>query len=306
MTDYIASLQQALREAAAREYPVPASSPQSPRQLLGEDTFTQRHRQRLRRNPLISRRGGRHRTARWLAPALALATVVVVAAAALTSGGGASLVTRAYAAMSPTGVIVHFVETARSLRPNGATASTSEIWIYGDQSHQIINPRSPNRQDLVAHDGRVQTLAFNTLSSSRYSPADNRCSAIDVLEGCVLTQSNSPITALRALYRAGLIHATGHATANGRGVDILTGQSRNLRIRALVDAHTLLPAKVTMTFTLPRTGRVRVANYVLTITDYQRLPVTTSNLRQLALPPHPQARLIRPPCQTLYPGCAAR
>jgi hypothetical protein len=58
-----------------------------------------------------------------------------VAAVALTAGSGPSIVARAYAAMSPARVIVHFVETARSLQPNGATASTSEIWIYGDQSH---------------------------------------------------------------------------------------------------------------------------------------------------------------------------
>ena len=306
MTDYIASLQQALRDAAAREYPSRVSSPELTRRLLGEDTVTQRRRRRPWFNPFVSRRGGRRQAARRLAPALALASALVVATVALTAGSGPSIVARAYAATSPAGVIVHFVETARSLQPNGGTPSTSEIWIYGDQSHQIIDPRSPqSRQDLVANDGRVQTLAFDTLSSSGYSAADTRCSAIDVLEGCVLSENNSPIAALRALYRSGLVHATGHAVIDGRRVEVLTGQSRNLSIRALVDEHTLLPAKVTMTLTVPRVKRVPSATYALTITDYQRLPVTTSNLRRLALPPHPHAHLIPAPCRTLYPGCAA-
>jgi hypothetical protein len=95
----------------------------------------------------------------------------------------------------------------------------------------------------VASDGRVQTLAFDTLSSSRYSPADTRCAAIDVLEGCVLSENNSPIAALRALFRSGLIHAAGHATVDGRRVQVLTGQSHDLSIRALVDEHTFLPVR---------------------------------------------------------------
>jgi hypothetical protein len=204
-------------------------------------------------------------------------------------------------------VIVHYVETARPLQPTSGTSTTSEIWIYRDQSHQIIDPYSPkNRQDIVADHGRVQTLAFDTLSSSRYSPVDTRCPATGVLEGCVLSENNSPIDALRALYRSGLIHATGHATVDGRRVEVLTGQSGNLSIRALVDSDTLLPAKVTMTVMVPRVKGAPPAAYTLTITDYQRLPITTGNLRRLALPPHPHARLVRAPCRRLYPGCAAR
>lgn len=307
MTDYIASLQQALREAAAREYPARVSSPEPTRRLLGEDSPTQQRRRRSRRNPFVSRRGGRRQAARWLAPSLALAIAVVLAAVALTAGSGPSIVARAYAATSPAGVIVHYVETARPLQPAVGTSTKSKIWIYGDQSHQIIDPDSPkNRQDIVANHGRVQTLAFDTLSSSRYSPADTRCPATGVLEGCVLSENNSPIAALRALYRSGVIHATGHATVDGHRVDVLTGQSPNLSIRALVDERTFLPTKVTMTLTFPRVKRARPATYVLTITDYRQLPVTTSNLRPLALPPHPHARLVPAPCRRLYPGCAAR
>jgi hypothetical protein len=311
MTDYIASLQQALRDAAAREYPARVSSPEPTPRLHSENTPTQQRRRRSQLNPFVSRRGGRRPAARWFAPAPALALAIALALAvtvvALTARGGPSIVARAYAATSPAGVIVHYVETTRPLQPNGETPTTSEIWTYGNQSHQIIDPHNPNnRQDIVATNGRVQTLAFDTLSSSQYSPADNQCSATSVLEGCVLSENNSPIAALRALYRSGLIHATGDATVDGRRVDILTGQLRNLSIRALIDEHTLLPAKVTMTVMLPRVKGAPPTSYELTITDYRRLPVTTSNLRQLALPPHPHAHLIRAPCRRLYPGCAAR
>ena len=307
MTDYIASLQQALRDAAAREYPRRVSSAEPTRRLLGEDISTRQHRRRSQLNPFVSRRSDRRQAARWLVPALALGSTLVVAAVALTAGGGSSIVSRAYAATSPAGVIVHYVETTGPLGPNGPAPSTVEVWTYGNQSHQIIDPHSrENRQDLVAADGRVQTLAFNTLSSSQYSPADNQCSATSVLEGCVLSENNNPIAALRALYRSGLIHATGHATVHGRPVDVLTGQSRNLSIRALVDEHTLLPAKITMTVMLPRVRGAPPNSYELTITDYRRLAVTTSNLRRLALPPHSHARIIQAPCRRLYPGCAAR
>jgi hypothetical protein len=307
MTDYISGLQEALRAAAAREYPAPVSVPEPTRRLVDENVRRQDRRPRSRPNSFVSRRQARRPPGQWLAPVLAVAIGLAVAAVTLTAGSGPSIVARAYAAMSPSGAIVHFVETARLVQHNGRTLSASEIWIYGDQSHQIIDPRSAkSRQDIVASDGHVQTLAFDTLSRSRYSPADTRCSAIDVLEGCVLGENNSPIGALRALYRSGLIHATRRATVDGRRVEVLTGQSHNLSIRALVDAHTFLPVKVTMTSRLPRIGHPPAATVALTISDYERLPVTRSNLRRLALPRHSHARLVRAPCRTLYPGCAAR
>jgi hypothetical protein len=54
------------------------------------------------------------------------------------------------------------------------------------------------------------------------------------------------VDALRSLYGSGHIHATGHTTINGRDVDVLTSSTRDLRVRALVDAHTFVPVKATM------------------------------------------------------------
>jgi hypothetical protein len=229
------------------------------------------------------------------APLVVMLLIAAGVAVDAISGGSASIVSRAYAATDPTGVIVHYVEISRLLQPGGGVPSTTEIeiWTYGNQSHQIFDPNDPkSRQDVVAGGGQVQTLAYGTLIRSPFSAADNRCSAAFVLEGCVLSANNSPIAALRALSRSGQIHSAGVTTIDGRRLDVLSGRSRNLSIRALVDRHTFVPVKVTMTqtVTFPRTKGV-VTN-ALTITNYQRLPVTASNLRRLALPPDPHVRLL--------------
>ena len=111
--------------------------------------------------------------------------------------------------------------------------------------------------------------------------------------GCAEGQNSSPIDALRSLFRSGQIHATGHTTIDGRRVDVLTGSSQNLHVRALIDTRTSLPVKVTMTLTFPPGRGARQVTDALTITDYQRLPVTPGNRQLLALPAHPQVRVIR-------------
>ncbi|MGH3262336.1 MAG: hypothetical protein ACRDNS_10095, partial [Trebonia sp.] len=256
--------------------------------------------------PSPRRRILRHRAAGAFVAIVASAVGAIVA---LAGGGGSSVVARAYAATNPAGVIVHYVEASSIWVHNRRVAATTmQVWSYGDRSHQILNPDDPNnRQDIVASDGHVYTLMDGQLMTSLYSPADNRCPAAGVLEGCVLSENNGPIAALRELYRSSQIHLAGHTTVDGRRVDVLSGRSGNLSIRALVDDHTFVPVEVTITGTAPRIGRAAPSTHVLTITSYQRLSVTQSHLRRLALPPHPHARLRRFfPCRRLYPGCAAR
>jgi hypothetical protein len=280
----------------------------------GANTSTQSVSALRRRRSLTRVRSGRWPRRRTLRGRAAGALLAIVASAGLAllitvGGGGSSVVARAYAATDPAGVIVHYVETT-SFQQQSGSPQTLEVWIYGDQSHQILNPEDPkNRQDIVASHGHVYTLMDGQLMTSLYSPAEIRCPAAGILSGCVLSDNNSPIAALRALYRSGEIHLTGHTTLDGRRLDVLTGRSGNLTIRALVDGHTFVPVKVTMTRTLiwPRTKVPRAPSTVIqTITDYQRLPVTASNLRRLALPPHRHARVLRSfPCRRLFPGCAA-
>lgn len=242
---------------------------------------------------------------RWRVGAVAgLATVIAVLGAILVigAGGGPSIVARAYAAINPAGVIVHYVETGySSLLANRHVQFISEFYIDGHTSHQILEPNDPKaRQDIVTSGGQVWTLAFGTLSSIPAWPANTRCAAAIVLEGgCAGGQNNTPIDGMRSLYRSGQIHANGHATINGRRVDVLTGSTGDLRLRALVDAHTFLPVKVTMTETFPQGRGRRAVTNALTITDYQRLSITPQNRQLLALPPHPNVRVIRfRPCPT--------
>jgi hypothetical protein len=280
----------------------------------GADTSTQSVRALRRRRSLTRVRPGRRPRRRTLRDRAAGAVLAIVASAGLAllltvGGGGSSVVARAYAATDPAGVIVHYVETTWFQHQSGSP-QTLEVWTYGDQSHQILNADGPkNRQDIVASRGHVYTLMDGQLMTSLYSPADIRCPAAGILSGCVLSENNSPMAALRVLYRSGQIHLTGHTTVDGRRLDVVSGRSGNLSIRALIDGHTFVPVKVTMTQTLtwPRTKvPLPPSTVVQTITDYQRLPVTASNLRRLVLPPHRHARVLRFfPCRRLFPGCAA-
>ena len=106
---------------------------------------------------------------RWRVGAVAgLATVIAVLGAILVigAGGGPSIVARAYAAINPAGVIVHYVETGySSLLANRHVQFISEFYIDGHTSHQILEPNDPKaRQDIVTSGGQVWTLAFGTLS----------------------------------------------------------------------------------------------------------------------------------------------
>ena len=68
---------------------------------------------------------------------------------------------------------------------------------------------------------------------------------------------------------------------------MLTGRTRDLRVRALADARTFQPVKVTVTETLSGGNAQTAVTNTLTITDYQRLPITPRNRKLLDLPAHP-------------------
>jgi hypothetical protein len=233
---------------------------------------------------------------------LATAIAVLVTIVVIGANGGPSIVARAYAATNPAGVIVHYVETSHSsLQAESRVPDVTEFWIDGQDSHQILYANDPNnRQDIVTSGGQVYTLASGTLASMPAWPPTTTCAPAIVLDGgCAEGQNNTPIDGLRSLYRSGQIHANGHATISGRRVDVLTGRTGNLRLRALLDTHTFLPIKVTMTETFPQGRGRRAVTNALTISDYQRLPTTPHNRQLLALPPHPNVGVIRfRPCPT--------
>lgn len=289
------------RRALAREFDRAAKADTSTGRARGvrRNALT-----RVRRSPkprLRTRR--RHVVGAGLAAAAAM-----VAAIAVVGSPGPSIVARAYAATDPTAVIVHYAETSTTwLHGRQVDVSTMEVWSYGGRSHEILRPSdAKSRQDIVASDGHVYTLVDGVLMTSLYSPSGQQCSAAGILAGCVLGQNEGPLAALRVLYRRGEMRLTGNTTLDGRRLNVLAGRSRDLGIHALVDQRTFAPVKITMTDTSSQAGRSASITHTLTITDYQRLPVTGRALRRLGLPPHPHVRLIRNfPCRELYPGCAA-
>jgi hypothetical protein len=253
-------------------------------------------------DPVIRSAGSATRRSTWLtrhpAPALAglTALIAIVVSLLVVGGGGSSVVARAYAATDPAGVIVHYVETTHSsLEARGRVPDLDEFWTYGQDSHEILDANDPEaREDIVTSNGQLEALGFGVLSISPSWPASTRCAVALVLEGgCAEGQDNNPVDALRSLYSSGQLHATGHTTIDGQRLDVLTGSSNNLHVRALIDAHTFLPVKVTMSETLGHLPGARPVTDALTITGYQRLPVTPRNRQLLVLPAHPHVRVIR-------------
>jgi len=250
------------------------------------------------RPPLLGRLVGPRVAFRGLAGAFALVVAVVVAALVLTTGGGPSLVARAYAATSPQGVIFHYIQTLRFRRPAAEPqTAVTEVWSYGKQRHLILEPNKfQHFEDLAIDNGQVQRYLDGTISTNTI-PANvlaRGCGSIAILlDGfCERSDQNSPLAALRALYRSGRLHASGQTTANGQRVDVLTGSSNAVQVRALVDPHTSVPIEIEMTETLPlpRFGPLVVTT---TITDYQRLALTPRNRELLLMRSHPHARVLR-------------
>jgi hypothetical protein len=248
----------------------------------------------------------RARSSIWLGRqrigAFGLATVLaaVIAAMLFSLGGGPSIVQRAYAAIDPTGVIVHYVETTVS--PEPADRQQVAYWLHGLDSRQVVNVDNSNpkyRQDIVTSGGLLRNLGLGKLVITPVGPTPTRCAQALVLLGdCAGVPGATPMNGLRSLYHSGRMHVAGHTTVNGRPVDVLVGSIHSgvigeLKVKALVDAHTFSPVRVTITDALPKgNAKTGIVN-VLTITHYQRLPVTPRTLKLLALPAHPGVPVIR-------------
>jgi hypothetical protein len=300
MTDYIAGLQQALREAAAREYPARAPSPDPMQWLIGEEAPSEQRHHRSPLEGLVPRRRGRRQAARWLAPALALATALVVAAVVITAGGGPSIVARAYAATSTNGVIVHYIQTLQFRSSSGKSqTAVHDVWSSGQQRHLIVTGSDPSQgtEEIAFNGSEVQNYhspggtMYTYRVAARLLARD--CGSIGILLGeCGRSDQTNPLTALRRLYQSDRLHAAGQITLGGRPVDLITGSSQKVRLRALVDPHTFVPIKIQLVQQIPRPAAFPALQLTTTITDYQRLPLTRQNRRLLLMRAHPHARLL--------------
>lgn len=291
MTDYLATLRHELREAAAREYPAEAPSHEQARQLVGADEGAHQRRPRPRA-ALRARHGSRRHGARWLAPALALATGLVIVAVVLTAGGSPSIVSRAYAATTTDGVIVHYVETFHSQQGGTTTTSNVQVWTSGRRRHVIVTPAHGSPQE-IAFDGSHEQNFMNGTLYTFASPEGvaNHCGRAGTLAAaCVL---NQPLAALRTLYHAGRLHAFGtRAVADGRRADVITGAARGLELRALVDPHTFIPIQIRLTQRFRPPPPIPSFSVTETITGYQRLPLTAQTQRLLLMGAHSAARVV--------------
>jgi len=297
MTDYIASLQQALREAAAREYPERASSPEPMRHLVAVGAPSEQLLRRSSLNTFVARRGGFRQVARWLAPALTLAATLVVAVVVLTAGGGPSIVARAYAATDTNGVIVHYIQTLQFRRSSGSQTAVHDVWVSGQQRHLIVTATDPRQTEEITFNGsEVQNYFPNgTLGTYRVAARTlaRGCDSIAILLGeCGRSEQTNPLTALRRLYQSGRLHAAGQTTLGGRRVDLITGSSQAVRLRALVDPHTYVPINIELIQRIPMPAAFPALQLTTTITDYQRLPLTPHNRQLLLMRDHPHARLL--------------
>ncbi len=248
---------------------------------------------RLERPSLLGRLVGSSVPFRGLAGGAALTVAIIAAAVVLITGAGPSLVARAYAATSPKGVIVHYVQTLRfGLPATKPQTAVSEVWSYGAQRHLVLEPSKHQQFEEVAIDhGQVQRYVDGMISKNRV-PARilaRGCGSTAVLLGgyCELTGQNSPVAALRTLYEAGRLHAVGKTTVNGRHVDVIMGSSKAVWIRALVDPRTSVPIEIKMTETFPRPRFFGPLVVTTTITGYQRLALTARNREMLLMRSHP-------------------
>lgn len=274
MTDYIGSLQQALRDAAAREYPAGTLSPELPRRLLGEDAYSEQPQRRFPLDGFVSRRSGRQHVARWLTLALALAATLVAVALVLTAGGGPSIVARAYAATNTNGVIVHYIQTLQFQRSFGKSETpVHDVWVSGQQRHLIVPGSDQKTDEITINGSEVQNyLPGGTLATYRLTAATlaRGCGPTGVLLGqCGRSDEPNPLATLRHLYQTGRLHAAGQTTIGGRRVDLITDSSQAVRLRAVIDPHTFIPIKIQLVQQIP---------------DASTLPCPTADDNDHALP----------------------
>lgn len=250
---------------------------------------TPSHPGRRRRAP---RRSGLARSgARWLVSTLAVAVAVVVAVFVVSAGGGSSVLARAYAATSTNGVIVHYLESFRGQQGNTITTSQTRVWISGQQRHLIITPgRGPIQE--VAFDGSHEQNYMNGTMYTFAAPASllHECDATSTLRfDCV---AREPLVAVRGLYRSGRMHAEGQRTVDGRRVELITGGTGGLWVRALVDPRTFVPIQIRVIDQLHPPGPVPSIRVTTMITDYTRLPLTPQNRKLLLMRDHPHASVV--------------
>ena len=87
----------------------------------------------------------------------------MIVAVVLTAGGSPSIVSRAYAATTTDGVIVHYVETFHSQQGGTTTTSQVQVWVSGRQRHLIVTPTHGSPQEVTFDGAHEQNFMNGTL-----------------------------------------------------------------------------------------------------------------------------------------------
>lgn len=289
--------------------PVPADRVDHPRRSLIGVALQPPSRIGPRRVSVRSRRR------RWLVPLPLLAAGAATLAIVLTAGeSGSSLVSRAYAAISSTGVVVHYVEsTAVSVQVGrsavrGGPTSVSDVWVSGARTHVLTTmisdpltrgPHSRTRTETVIDGHRFSSYASGNLV---YGPSPHCGKAVlrilTPFTGC----GGNPVAILRATYRSGALHAAGHTMLRGHRVDVITGRVQQgpdpgvHQVRVLLNPGTFVPLEITISSSGqlhggPQNGQRWHGTTTTMLAHYERLPLNSHNLKLLRMRAHPHAHI---------------
>jgi hypothetical protein len=234
-------------------------------------------------------RGRPHRPRRFrgrmFAAPLAGITAAAIAIIVLLSGGpgGASLVDRAYAAISGNGAIVHFVETSRARPDLGNEVATAQVWIAGKRVRAIITVRGEiahrievKRHEVIVNGDRVTTIRDGHVQTE----AGRVCAPLlGFCDGAI----GNPFSAIRSLYKSGHLRQASIQTLRGRKVGVIVGTlhglSSPISMRIFVDPKTAVPVEIVenagVIHVVNRGRVVRIVTSV--ISNYRQLPMTPKN-----------------------------
>lgn len=286
-------------ERLRADNPVPTGSPPSFEEVwarLERESSTSRPaRRRLRRTRALA------------IGAVAMVPVVVVAVIAITTLGRKGAPAGGGAAANGAFLVRYRARTViRPAASSGASfaydVSITNVWVSGASAHRIETDYFYSRtgraegtplQHEISTDGRrlenFQAGSLNPAGELTEAQASHQTSPCPLFVACAGQVSVDPLAEVRQLYKTGaLVRVPGDTRLNGRAVDELKSTRSNEVVEMFVDPRTFLPLEVKAQYG-SKPWPVS-ATQTTTISDYQRVPLTSSNRWLLRMRPHPGAR----------------
>jgi hypothetical protein len=216
-----------------------------------------------------------------------VATAASVALVVVSVGGGSvDLAAKAYAQSTPSGAIVHYVETARYTpsRGNpkmlGSGQSRLERWVYGDRSHTILKSGGETYDQELGSDQVLHNHIEPGGEDQTLRPGDTEYAHI------IAASKQDPVSQYRARYDAGELTDAGETTLEGRTARGYT-YTKTARFsygpETTTDTFYVDPASGELLGSREEvTNASGTSELVRTLTEFERLPVTPENLAKLS------------------------